>query len=55
MRRPQFWGGIFRWIIGGCKKNFFKEILDDPKYADKDLILGYVFVVILIVLILIIF
>lgn len=51
---PLFWGSLIRWILKGCKVRF-KDIYNDGNQIDKNLMYGYLFAVLFIIIILCLF
>lgn len=49
---PLFWGAFIRWLLKGCKVKF-KDVYDDGTQVDKNLVYGYLFAVVFIIIILI--
>lgn len=49
---PQFWGALVRWIMKGCKTNFFKDEWNDEnpwnnKKDNENFIIGIIVVLLL--------
>jgi len=51
---PLFWGAFIRWLLKGCKPKF-KEIYNNGSQTNKNLVYGYLFSVIFIIILVYLF